>query len=165
MRDLFKKNRSFWFSGGVILLYAILLVFDYKRASQAVLSSLEIMVNIAPVLLLVIFFTALIKYFLSPKAIGKYVGKESGLKGWFIAIAAGILSHGPVYVWYTMLQELREQGMSSGLVAVFLYNRSVKIPLLPVMISLFGVKFVLLLFLYMVAASIVQGAIMKRIFD
>jgi uncharacterized membrane protein YraQ (UPF0718 family) len=165
MKDLLKKNKSFYFLGGVILLYAILLVFDHKRASQAVLSSLEIMVNIAPVLLLVILFTALIKYFLSPKAIGKYVGRDSGLKGWFLAIAAGILSHGPVYVWYTMLQELREQGMSSGLIAVFLYNRSVKIPLLPVMISLFGLKFVLLLFFYMVAASVVQGTIMKRIFD
>jgi hypothetical protein len=33
------------------------------------------------------------------------------------------------------------------------------------MISLFGLKFVLLLFFDMVAASVVQGTIMKRIFD
>jgi hypothetical protein len=33
------------------------------------------------------------------------------------------------------------------------------------MISLFGLKFVLLIFLYMVAASVMQGAIMKRVYD
>ncbi len=32
------------------------------------------------------------------KTVSKYVGKGSGIKGWFLAISTGILSHGPIYV-------------------------------------------------------------------
>ena len=35
----------------------------------------------------------------------------ASLKGWSIALFGGILSHGPGYIWYLMLQELREKGV------------------------------------------------------
>lgn len=104
-----------------------------------------------------------INYFVNFKKIKKYVGKKSGLKGWLIATIAGILSHGSIYMWYPFLKDLHERGMRSGLVAVFLYNRAIKIPLLPIMIYYFGIKFVILLSIYMVIASIIEGRIIEII--
>jgi len=53
--------------------------------------------------------------------------------------------------------------MKSGLVAVFLYNRAIKIPLLPFMVHYFKMPFVIILTGYIIAASIVQGHIMQKI--
>jgi uncharacterized membrane protein YraQ (UPF0718 family) len=102
-----------------------------------------------------------VNYFLKPKSVSKYLGIESGYKGWFIAICMGILSHGPIYVWYPLLKDLRNHGMRTGLVAVFLFNRAIKIPLLPVMIFYFGLGFVIILSIYMMIASIVEGKLIE----
>ena len=102
-------------------------------------------------------------YFVSPKAVSKHVGKGSGVKGWSLAVLAGILIHGPIYVWYPLLKELRDKGMRSGLVAVFLYNRAIKIPLLPLMVFYFGTVFVAVLSMYMVIASIFEGKVIEMI--
>lgn len=103
----------------------------------------------------------LMYYFVTPKTVRKYVGEGSGLKGWFLAISTGVLSHGPIYVWYPLLRDLRDQGMKNGLVAAFLYNRAIKLPLLPLMIYYFGALFVAILLIYMIIGSIFQG----KIFD
>jgi uncharacterized membrane protein YraQ (UPF0718 family) len=97
--------------------------------------------------------------------VSKYVGRGSGIKGWLLAIVTGLLSHGPIYVWYPLLKELKEQGMSNGLVAVFLYNRAVKIPLLPMMVACFGLKIVVILLFYMFAASLIQGVVVNMIVE
>ncbi len=89
------------------------------------------------------------------------MGKESGIKGWVFAIFTGILSHGPVYVWFPLLKDLRKQGMRTGLVAVFLYNRAIKIPLLPVMIFYFGIEFTIILLIWMVVASVIEGKVIE----
>jgi len=77
----------------------------------------------------------------------------------------GILSHGPIYVWYPLLKDLKEHGMRTGLVTVFLYNRAIKIPLLPIMIFYFGISFVIILSIYMIIASIFQGKIIEILED
>jgi len=100
---------------------------------------------------------------LNPKTVSKYVGKRSGVKGWILAILMGILSHGPIYVWYPLLKELREHGMRSGLIAAFIYNRSIKIPLLPLMIYYFGTIYVALLSIFIVIGSIISGKIIELI--
>jgi uncharacterized membrane protein YraQ (UPF0718 family) len=102
-------------------------------------------------------------YFLKQKTVSKYLGGESEIKGWVLAISMGVLSHGPIYVWYPLLKDLRDQGMRTGLIAVFLYNRAIKIPLLPVMIFYFGIGFVILLSFYMIIASVVEGKIIEII--
>jgi uncharacterized membrane protein YraQ (UPF0718 family) len=99
----------------------------------------------------------------NPKTVSKYVGKRSGIKGWFLAISTGILSHGPIYVWYPLLKDLRDKGMRNGLIATFLYSRAIKIPLLPLMVYYFGLLFMVVLLPYIVIASLVEGEIIELI--
>jgi uncharacterized membrane protein YraQ (UPF0718 family) len=157
------KHYDYYFLGSVIFLYVLLFFFDPEGAYNSLKVSGNIFIRIIPVLLLVILFMALIDYFLHPKTVSKYVGRESGIKGWFLAISTGILSHGPIYVWYPLLKDLRDQGMRNGLIAAFLYSRAIKIPLLPLMVYYFGALFVVVLLPYIVIASLIEGEIIEII--
>ena len=79
------------------------------------------------------------------------------------AVAGGILSHGPSYVWYPLLQELRSHGTRDGLVVTFLYVRAIKLPWLPVMVDYFGWSFTLLLSLFLILFGLLQGWLAERL--
>ena len=158
-----KFSGSIYFLLIVVCLYIIVFLFDPGGAKESLKISLKIVKIIIPVLVIVIVFTAAIDYFLNPQKIVKYLSKESGIKGWSIAAISGIISHGPPFVWYSLVQGLRDKGMSAGLAAVFFYNRAVKIPFLPMMIFYFGVKFVVVLTVLMVIASLVVWKVMDFI--
>jgi len=147
----------------VVILYIILYMLDSEKTMDSLISSGGLLYSILPILLFVIMFMTLIFWLIKPQTIKKYMGKGSGLKGWAIALATGILSHGPLYVWYPMLRDLREHGMKNSLISVFLSNRSVKLPFLPVMVFYFGGLFVLILVIYMILASLVQGWIFEML--
>ena len=147
----------------VILLYFVLFFFKPEGIQKALMASGNLLIRIIPILLLVLLFMGLMNYFVHPKTVSKYFGKGSGIKGWILAISMGILSHGPIYVWYPLLRELREYGMRTSLVAAFLYNRAIKIPLLPLMIYYFGGIYVAVLLIFMIIASIVEGKIIEVI--
>ena len=157
------KHYDYYFLGSVIFLYLLFFFFDPEGTCNSLKVSGNIFIQIIPVLLLVILSMALLDYFLHPKTVSKYVGKGSGIKGWSLAISTGILSHGPIYVWYPLLKDLRDQGMRSGLIAAFLYSRAIKIPLLPLMLYYFGALFVVVLLPYIVIASSVEGEIIELI--
>ena len=53
--------------------------------------------------------------------------------------------------------------MRSGLIAAFLYNRAIKIPLLPVMVYYFGIRFVGTLLVWMILASVVEGKMIEMV--
>lgn len=145
----------------VITLYFVLFFLNSKKLLNALNASWNIFLSIIPIFVLVIFLMGLSNLFLKPKKVKKYLGEESGLKGWFLSVAFGIISHGPIYMWYPLLKDLKGHGMRTGLIAVFLYNRAIKIPLLPVMIFYFGIYFVILLTFFMILASILQGKIIE----
>ena len=161
-----KKENKYggaYFFASVFLLYLVLFFFEPEKIQESLKISANVFFQIAPWLFLIIFIMGIINYFVKPKTVLKYVGKGSGIKGWFLAISAGILSHGPIYAWYPLLGDLRNQGMKSGLVAVFLFNRSIKIPLLPFMVHYFKMPFVIILTGYIIIASIVQGYLIQKI--
>lgn len=113
---------------------------------------------------LVFCFMAALNLFLTPPQFEKFTQNGSGVKQTLFAAIVGILSSGPIFAWYPILKELKDRGAAPSLIAVFLVNRAVKLPLLPMMISLFGWPFVLLLTLLTVAGSFCVGFCMNRLF-
>jgi len=145
-----------------IFIYIVLYFINKQLFFHSLLYFWHIFLKLFYILLIVFFFIFITNLFLKPKTIIKYLGKGSGIKGWIISIVAGIISMGSIYLWYPMLKDMKEKGMSEGLIAVFLYNRAVKIPILPVMIYYFGWIFVAFLTFFMVLFSIFLGIIMDR---
>ena len=145
-----------------LILYGVTAFLDPSIARFALNKSLDVLMMIAPILLIVFFLMALLATFIKPKSIAKHLGEESGLKGWFVALAGGILSHGPGYVWYPMLSELRNHGARDGLIVAFFYARAIKLPWLPVMIGYFGIAFTLVLSIYILLGAWIQGVIADK---
>ena len=146
-----------------LLLYGVAAIFAPDKAAAATGKSLDILAKILPVLLVVFFLTALLNTFIKPKAVAKHLGSGSRMRGWAIALLGGVISHGPGYVWYPMLADLRSQGARDSLIVAFFYARAIKLPWLPVMISYFGLTFTLVLCFYILLGAWLQGIIAEKV--
>jgi len=149
----------------VLAVYGLIGAIDTETAGQALGFSAKVMQNVLPVLVIVFFLLLAADLLLEPKWIKRNLGREAGIKGWFMAVVGGVLAAGPIYAWYALLRELREKGMRASLAAVFLYSRALKLPLLPLMIHYFGINYTLLLCLYLLGFSILSGILMVKFED
>ena len=143
----------------VLALFILLALFDFENISKIMDKVGNMLYRLIPIFILVITITALINYFLKPKKIMKYFGKDSGKRGELLALLGGVISHGPMYAWYPMLNDMRKNGLKFGLIAIFMYARAVKIPLLPFMIGLFGLPFTIIVNIYILIFAMIQGKI------
>lgn len=146
----------------VMLFYAVLAIVNLNLAKIAVVKIFQLIWKILPVFILVFIFIFISNLFLDTKRVIKYTGESAGLKGWVISIITGILSSGPIYMWYPLLSDLKDKGMKDAFITAFLYNRAVKIPLLPMMIYYFGLPFTLILTFYMILFSVINGIIVHK---
>ena len=67
-----------------------------------------------------------------------------------------------MYMWYPLLKEMKNSGANHSFIAVFLYNRAIKLPLLPFIIFYFGITFTIVLTVVMIVMSIIQGMIIDH---
>ena len=158
-----KRPTGLYFLGGVLALYAVLLIMSGDKAREALASSAVILGKLLPILIVVVLLLGLFAHYFKPGKFAKHLGGEAGWRAWAYALAGGILSHGPSYVWYPLLQELRSHGTRDGLVVTFLYVRAIKLPWLPVMVDYFGWSFTLLLSLFLILFGLLQGWLVERI--
>ncbi len=147
----------------IVFLYLILSISNPTLTIASFDKFTALFLNIVPILVIVFAFLFAINLFLKNEIIIKYLGKESGIKGWLIAIGGGLISHGPIYMWYPLLSDLKEKGMKTSLVATFLYNRAVKIPLIPMMVFYFGWLFFIVLTVYMIIFSVINGLLVEKL--
>lgn len=157
------KGKNFLFI--IVGLYAILFIFFPFKAEIALKESGILLFKISPILILVILLTALINHFINPKELSKHLSEDNGIKAWVIALSAGILSHGPMYAWYPLIAELKQKGLRDSLIGMFFYARAVKLPLLPIMIGYFGLEYTIILNLYIIIGSVLQGLIIEKILN
>ncbi len=153
------KFKGVKFLLSVVALFILLSIFDFENIPRIMDKFGTILYKIIPIFALVIVLTALINYFLKPKQVMKYFGKDSGKKGLIYALIGGVLSHGPMYAWYPMLDDMRKHGLKYGLIANFMYARAVKLPLLPFMIGLFGLTFTVIVNVYILIFAVIQGKV------
>lgn len=146
----------------VLLLYLVVFLTDPSRTLAAVQFSFEMLKKLLPILALVSVFMFLNNLLVKPSWVKNHVGHDSGWKGMLIAIIGGTLSMGPIYIWYGILQELQQKGMRTSLIASFLYARSVKPQLLPLMIYYFGWLYALVLVVYLIIFSVFNGLLTEK---
>ena len=145
----------------VILAYIALLIFSKELFYSSLFFFEKILIKIIPILVAVFILMVFTNYFITQEFIIKHTRKR-GIKKWIFIITGGILSSGPIYMWYPLLADLKKKGLSYGFIACFLYNRAIKIPLLPLIILYFGWRFVIVLTFTMIIASVIQGIIINN---
>lgn len=146
----------------MVIVYLVVFLFAPDRTLVALHFCMGMLKKLLPILALVSGFMFLNNVFVKPGWVKNHVGLDSGLKGVIIAVVGGALSMGPIYVWYGILQDLQKKGMRTSLLASFLYARSVKPQLLPLMIYYFGWLYALVLVFYLVIFSVFNGVITER---
>jgi len=153
-----KSNNSSWyFLGAVGLIYFVVYVVNPAQAFSALAFLYTLVLKLIPVFAFVYIFMVVVDLVLTPARIVKYIGEEAGIKKWIFIIIGGILSTGPIYMWYPLLADLQKKGVSDGLLATFLYNRGIKLQYLPLLVVYFSWPFIVLMTLFMIVGSVVQG--------
>ncbi len=164
MKKKKKVSGPWYFLIIVILIYLLLLILKQNLFFASLGFFGGIILKIIPILIIVFMLMVLTNYFVTPGFVIRHL-KEKRIKKWFFVIIGGILSTGPVYMWYPLLDNLKNKGLSYGLIACFLYNRAIKIPLLPIAIFYFGWKYILILSFVMIFMSVVQGLIINKLIE
>ena len=155
---------SWYFLGIIVIIYVLFSIFNQGIYLNSLNFFSQIIYKIIPIFILVFVLMSLSNYFVTPQFVIKHL-KEKGIKKWFFVIIGGILSSGPVYMWYPLLADLKHKGLSYGLMACFLYNRAIKIPLIPLAIIYFSWKYILILTFVMILISVIQGMLINKIME
>jgi len=147
---------------GVALIYGLVALANRELAQAAIVSTGQMLVKILPILLVVIVLMTVTNWIFSSDFVSRHLGQESGAKGWFYAAIGGIIVAGPPYILYPLLGDLKQKGMKDSLLAIFLYNRNVKIPFFPVLVYYFGWPFALVLSAYIILFSVLSGFLFEE---
>jgi len=151
------------FLGIVACIYAVVAVFAPETAGGAFMASLAVFRGVIFPLCLVFAALVLTNLFLRPHQVARMLGRGSGVRGSALALAAGILSTGPVYAWYPLLGSIRRQGGGAAQISVFMFGRSIKPFLLPAMAAYFGIAFTIILNVLIAVGAFIVGWITEKL--
>ncbi len=160
-----KSNFGWYFLASVLVLYLVFYFVSPEKIFSSITFFFSLLLKLIPIFVLVFVLLALADYFVKPSLLARYMGRGSGLKGWIISIFAGIISTGPIYMWYPLLNEMQKYGMRNGLIATFLYTRAIKIPLFPILILYFGLNYTIVLSITIILAAPIQGLLTEKLME
>ncbi len=160
-----KSYSGWWFLLVVVVIYVVVFLIKPEFLMPSLNFFLSIIKKVIPVFVLVFILLVLVNCLVKPEWLIKHMGKGSGWKGWLFALLGGIVSTGPIYMWYPLLNDLQKKGARDGLLATFLYNRAIKPALLPLMVFYFGVAYVIILTVVMLIVSLLQGMLINKIME
>ena len=152
-----RRYGSWLFLGGMLLVYAVFGILEPDGTRRALAFFVRMLPQVLPVLALVFVLIFVFNLFVSTRGIKRYLGAQSGLKGWLTAMLAGIVSMGPLYAWLTMLHELRQKGTRLALITAFLYCRAIRLP------HYFGLAYTAVVCAYIAVFSVLNGLVIEKL--
>ncbi len=157
-----KRGRGWYFFGAVGLLYGFLFLMSREMAEEAIEYWFWLLRQFLFVFFVIVILVFLIQLFSGPRALVDHFNVHKSL-GWLIAILGGVFSMGSIYMWYPLMDKFRRGGVRDAFIATFLYNRAVKVQLLPLFVYYFGLRFVVIMTSYMIIFSVLGGLLVERL--
>ncbi len=145
----------------IIILYLLSFFISPTKTKIAIIKAINTLKAWWWILIVVWLLMCLTDLIFNKNIMQKLEGSEFVL--WLIAIFGGIISTGPIYMWYPLLKDLHKRGFRIRHIVAFLYNRSIKPALIVPMIAVFGVKVVSVLLITMIVFSIINGVLVEEI--
>lgn len=115
--------------------------------------------HILPILWIIYLIIFLFGLVWSNKKFSHFLEHWNYGKKLLLSVLVGIISSWPIYLRYGFLKKLHSAGLSLGHITAFSYARAIKIPLFPMMIVYFGLKFTLIFSGVLFVLSFVQAFI------
>lgn len=151
----FAVIRPWLFPLAVACLYGVATWASPEKAARSWGFFRSIAGQLALPLCLAVGIMVLCNRFLSPDLVVRFLNRHAvGLKGVALSSVAGIISMGPIFAWFPLFRNLQRKGMSTFFLANFLGCRSIKPPLLPVLVGTFGWRFALVFVLASLGVSL-----------
>jgi uncharacterized membrane protein YraQ (UPF0718 family) len=154
------KNLFFLF---VLIIYLVVLFVDLDNFVLAVKKAFNLFFSVLDVFFIVFCFMVLMGLFVKQKTMVKFFKSSKKFLNWIFVIGLGILSTGPIYMWYPLIEKFKKSGMKIRYQACLLYNRSVKIPLMYYFVLIFGFRVFLVMIVLQVVFSVINGFIVEFI--
>jgi uncharacterized membrane protein YraQ (UPF0718 family) len=147
----------------MVALSGYLLYLDIERSSQGFVFTINALLDVLPMFIVATFLAGLIRSWIHQDLIIKYLGIRKG-RNIPIAAALGIVTPGPVYSIYPLLNVLRDKGASSEAITTFLFGQTMIGPMRTALeVSFFSAPFfifrIALAFTLAVLAGITSTAV------
>lgn len=160
-----KPRKSVYFMLFVFLIYAVLFFVNSSIIIRSLQAFGNLLIKIIPLFMLILVLMALMNFFLHRERIEKWFISKKGLRRWVVAVFAGIISSGPIFMWFPLLRKLKDRGIEYGYISCFVYARSaVKLPLLPIFLAYFSLGYFIIIAVVMIIMGVAQGIITNQIF-
>ncbi|MBU4216619.1 hypothetical protein L6270_00520 [Candidatus Parcubacteria bacterium] len=150
---------------GVVLVYFVVGYFRQEITKKAFEESWTALQGVLPFLVLVFIIIFLVNLFVKPEMIKKHLGADVGWRKWLYVVIGSVIIVGPPYVLFPIFGELKKNGMKNSLIVAFFSNRNVQPVFIPVMIHYFGLAFTVVVSIYVLIFSLVNGYIAGKILD
>ncbi len=155
-----KDQKIFYFLVTIIFVYGILF-FGFPNFFWISFNFfMKTFIKIIPIFIFIFVLMVIINKYIDNSFIVKHL-RGNKIKSWFYIIIGGIISTGPMYVWYPILHDLKNKGISDGEIASFLYNRSIKPAYFPIIILYFGLEYAIVLTVVIILTSFIQAFVVE----
>jgi len=159
-----KRISGRWkFLGIVLFLYIVFFFVDQQLTMKAIELFEQTFMRVARILVVVFVVIFFVNLLVKPEGIKKHLGEDSGFRGWVYTMLGSIFISGPPYVMFPFLGELKKHGARLSLLVIFLNNRNVQPVFLPVMIFYFGTPFTIIISVYILIFSSINGFVIEKI--
>lgn len=147
------------------VLYVLAFAVSPQRAIEALGVGARNFVSILPIIVAVFGALGLFNVWVDKKRIAGALGKESGFKGIVLASLAGTVLIGPVYVIFPLLKAVREHGARWAILGAVLAAWAVKVPMIPMEISMLGWRFSIARMVFVALAAIPIGMVLEWLME
>lgn len=144
MKKFAKWSKQNWLVWVVAAAYVAMAATRPEQAARAASLSVQTFVDLIATLLTVFVFVGLFQVWINDEFIMKHLGEESGVKGLALGAGLGTVLHGPLIGVFPLLRALLAKGAKLGVVVAIVSTWAIKLPMIPLEIKLFGLRFALL---------------------
>jgi len=158
--------RDYIFLGATLLIAVVVLLIFPERAEAAISTSWDYLIEMMMVLPAVMVIIGLFSVWVSKEMVVKYLGKTSGIKGISLALLAGMLPTGPLYVAFPIAATLLKSGASVSNIIIFLSAWAcIKLPQELMELQFLGLKFMALRLVLTIFFVIAMGIFIERLME
>ena len=160
-----KIIRDYLVMSGIIVVFVVLYFVFPAKGEVSLKNSWQFFIEMMEILPAVTILIGILSVWATQEMVTKYLGKESGFKGFLIALLMGTLPAGPLYVAFPVAKALRMKGASVGNMVTYLsVFAAIKLPQLLMEWRFLGWKFTLLRFPITVVLIYLMSMVVDLIF-
>ena len=161
IKNFFKKYKVLLL---ILLAEAVLFIYKPNLSRDAWTNSFHFFLSVLSILPSVLLFLGLLETWVPPNRVEAYLGKNSGVKGFFLAVLLGSFAAGPLFTAFPIAASFSNKGGRIANTVIFLGSwATIKIPMLILEGRFLGMQFSVIRLVATIPFIILTGLVMERL--